>query len=325
MVSCAELGEDGVLSRILPLLTSRGPVVLGPGDDAAVLTVAGDLVVTADALVENHDFVVRWSSGEDVGHKAAAQNLADVAAMGARPVGLLVSLAVPELTDISWLEGLARGLDAECAQLDTSVAGGDLSGAEQIMVSITAFGQLEGRQPVRRDGARPGDVVALAGTVGLAAAGLDLLVDDAEQHRADPALAGLIMAQLRPEPPYLSGVAAAEAGASAMLDVSDGLVKDASRIARASGVRLEIHDAFVDLAERLAPAAKVLGAPALKWLHGGGEDHGLLACFPPDVPLPEGFREIGTVLSASEAGPGVTFNGSPSRFNAGWQHFAGGQ
>ena len=153
--SLRDVGEAGVLRRILPLLPPGGATVLGPGDDAAVLAAPdGRVVASTDVMVQDRDFRLDWSSAEDVGVKAAAQNLADVAAMGARPTALLVSLVAPPDTEVAWAEGLASGLALGCAASGTTVAGGDLSSGPVLMVSVTALGDLEGRDPVLR--AAPG-------------------------------------------------------------------------------------------------------------------------------------------------------------------------
>src|SRR5258708_21008278 len=151
-------------------------VLRGTGDDAAVLRTAdGRVVATTDMLIEGRHFRHDWSSAADIGHKAAARNLVDVAAMGAVPTALLVGFAGPGHLTVEWVTELAASIAAECAAAGAAVAGGDTSSAETVLLAITALGDLAGRDPVTRGGARPGDVVAVAGTLGSAAAGLDLL------------------------------------------------------------------------------------------------------------------------------------------------------
>ncbi|GAA2527459.1 thiamine-phosphate kinase [Microbacterium mitrae] len=286
-----ELSESDILRRILARTPEATAAVVGPGDDAAVLALRGDLVATTDTLVHGPDFRLAWSSGFDLGYKAAAVNLADIAAMGARPTALLVALAIPASLPVTMVEEMADGLAAACAQLapGCAVVGGDLTVSATLTIAVTALGDLEGRGPVLRSGAMPGDTVAIAGAQGVATRGLSTLfrrfTDDAgvpitldldvltESERRE------VRAQLRPEPPIALGVAAAQAGASAMMDVSDGLVLDARRMARASGVTIDINSQAFDNA-----------AAALE----GGEDHSLLATF--SGPLPQGFRAIGRVL-----------------------------
>ncbi|GAA4195048.1 thiamine-phosphate kinase [Gryllotalpicola kribbensis] len=273
-----ELGEIAVLARIFPRLPAADAALLGPGDDAALLAAPdGRFVVTTDMLVHGPDFRWEFSTAEDLGWKAAATNLSDVAAMGARPTALVVALAAPRSTPAAVLESFADGLRLACAELapGCGVVGGDLSTSDVFTVAITAFGDLEGRAAVRRSGARPGDAVAVAGELGVAARGLRLLFE----HGRDAAVrrdAHAVGRQLRPVPPIALGTVAADAGATAMMDLSDGLVLDARRLAQASGVDLELDP---------------LDDDALR----GGEDHSLLATFPAGAPLPEGFRRIGTV------------------------------
>ena len=317
----SELSEDGLLARIFPLLPVGADTLVPPGDDAAVVSAAdGRFVVTTDVLVEDRHFRRAWSSGEDVGRRAAVQNLADVAAMGARPTSLVVALVIPGDLPVSWVEGLARGLAAECAPLGVGVVGGDLSGGPVVVVAVTAHGDLAGRAPVLRSGARPGDVVAHAGVAGWSAAGLALL----DAGRADLDVE-LVDAHRRPVSPLVAGPAAAAAGATAMLDVSDGLLRDAARVARASGVRIDLEaGAFEADVARLGGVALELGAVAERWVLDGGEDHGLLATFPAGARLPAPFRAVGSVRAvATGEEPGVSVDGAAAPARSGWDHFAG--
>jgi thiamine-monophosphate kinase len=305
----AAVGELAVLARITRRLPPADAAELGPGDDCAVVAAPDRrFVVTTDMMVHGPDFRWAWSSPVDVGWKAAATNLSDVAAMGARPTALVVALAVPPDTGVAVLEGVADGLALACAELapGCGVVGGDLSTSATFTIAVTAFGDLEGRAPVRRDGARPGDVVAVAGELGVAARGLErLFAEGVDEHgvpdasRAaslaeDPAVAR----QRRPRPPIASGAEAALAGATAMLDLSDGLAIDAGRLARASGVVIALDQAAIPEEQPLR----------------GGEDHGLLATFGRESRLPAGFRVIGHVGApdgATTSEPGVTMDGRP--------------
>jgi thiamine-monophosphate kinase len=288
-----DLSEEQLLGRIVPLLPVGAATLLPPGDDAAVVASPdGRFVVTTDVLVEDRHFRRAWSTGFDVGARAAVQNLADVEAMGALPTALVVALAVPGDLPVAWVEGLARGLAHVCEPLGVGVVGGDLSGG-----------------PV-------GDVVAHAGVVGRSAAGLALLTAGLGDVDAD-AVAGY----LRPTSPWGAGPLAAAAGATAMLDVSDGLLRDGGRLGRASGVVVDLDpDAFGPDVAALAGPAAALGADPLEWVLGGGEDHGLLATFPAGAAVPAPFRVVG----AARAGePGVLVGGRPSDVRAGWDHCAG--
>jgi thiamine-monophosphate kinase len=309
--------EGEILRRILAVLGPTPGAMIGPGDDAAVLPGAGPVVVTTDTLVHGPDFRLSWSSGFDLGFKSAAVNLADVAAMGARPTALLVALAMPAETTLDFVEDLARGLRTACAQLapDCGVVGGDLTVSPTLTIAVTALGALDG-PPVLRSGARAGDVVALAGEAGAAARGLSVLFErftDAEgravaidRSSLSPLEAACVDAQLRPRPPIALGAAAAQGGASAMMDVSDGLALDAGRLADASGVRIELDSALLGV--------------HLPWAVTGGEDHALLATFPVDGDLPEGFRVIGRAVAVDDsAGAGAYVDGEPA--NGGWDPY----
>jgi thiamine-monophosphate kinase len=296
--------------------------LVGAGDDAAVLLTAdGRVVATTDMLIEGRHFRPEWSSAADIGHKAAARNLADIAAMGAVPTALLVGFAGPGRLPVEWVTELAAGIAAECAAVGAAVAGGDTSSAETVLLAVTALGDLAGRDPVTRGGARPGDVVAVAGHLGSAAAGLDLLeagvADDA------PRLADLVGAHRRPHPPYSAGPQAAALGATSLIDVSDGLVADLGHVADASGVRIDLQPALV-AAEPIAAtgalqqAAKLLGQPDwVNWVLTGGDDHALVATFPAGVVLPDAWTTVGVVAR----GHGVAVDGVLWTGAGGWEHF----
>jgi thiamine-monophosphate kinase len=305
------LGEFGLIAAVVARLPQGEDVLLGPGDDAAVVRVPdGRVVATTDLLVEGRHFRRDWSSGYDMGRKAAAQNLADIAAMGARSVALLVGLAAPGSLPVDDALDLAHGLRDEAALVSASVVGGDVVASDALVVAVTALGVLDGRPPVTRGGARPGDVVAVCGRLGWSAAGLALLVAEADQ----PAEA--VAAHRRPEPPYAAGPAAAAAGAHALCDVSDGLLQDLGHVARASGVGMELDlDAFIP-DQPVAVAAQRLGVDPLRWMLTGGEDHALAACFPPAQQLPGGWRVVGRVVEG-----GVVRAGGYERLAGGWEHF----
>src|SRR4051812_21682954 len=306
------VGEFGVIARVLAQAGVARVAQVGPGDDAAVLrTPDRRVVATTDVLVEGRHFRRDWSSAEDIGHKAAAANLADVAAMGGVTTALLVGLACPSSTQTSWLEGVAAGLAEECAPLGAAVVGGDLVAApadsDSVVLSVTALGDLGGRPPVLRSGARPGDVVALAGRLGWSACGLAVL------RRGFSSPPAAVNAHRRPLPPYGAGPAAAAAGATAMCDVSDGLLADAAHLATASGVVVDVDRAALVRAcleppGPLQQVAGALGADPMAWVLTGGEDHALLATFPESAALPDGWTVVGRVHAAGED-PAVLVSG----------------
>lgn len=312
-MSVAESGEFGLIARITARLGAQPSTLLGPGDDAAIVAVPdGRVVASTDVLVEGRHFRRDWSSALDVGHRAAAANLADIAAMGAVSNALLVAFCGPPDLDVRWAEDLTDGLAAEAERAGAAVVGGDISASPMLTVAVTALGDLQGREPVLRSGARPGDTVALAGRVGYAAAGYTVLSRGFRTPKA------LVEAYRRPAVPYSAGPAAAKLGATSMIDVSDGLLADAGHVASASRVVLDIdRDAFA-IPEQMADAAAALGVDPYSWILAGGDDHALLATFPPGVEPPSPFQVIGSVAEGS----GVTVDGKPyGEGPAGWDHF----
>ncbi|GAA3391012.1 thiamine-phosphate kinase [Cryptosporangium minutisporangium] len=311
-MTVSDIGEAGLLERLFPRLPQSRATLLGPGDDAALVAVRGGRVVaTTDMLVEGRHFRLDWSSPRDVGRKAAAQNLADVAAMGGVGTALLVALALPGETEVSWAEGFYDGLREECDLIGAGVVGGDVVRSEHgITIAVTALGSMRGREPVTRAGAKPGDVVAIAGRVGWSAAGLAVLSRGFRTPRA------LVDAHRYPSVPYAAGPAAADLGATAMCDVSDGLVADLRSIAVASGVSIEITTEVLEVTAQMRDAAQALGIDPVRWLLDGGEDHALIATFPARVDLPESWRTIGRVVR----GRGVYVDGQPSA-DQGFDHF----
>ncbi|WP_028924798.1 thiamine-phosphate kinase [Pseudonocardia acaciae] len=323
----ADLGEFGLIARVTAGRVQPPGTLLGPGDDAAVLaTPDGRVLASTDMLVEGVHFRLDWSTPVQVGRKAAAVNMADVSAMGAVPTALLVAIGCPPETPASLVEGLTEGLWAEAAATGAGVVGGDVVSAPEVVVSVTVLGDLAGRSPVTRSGARPGDVLAVAGRLGRSAAGLAAL--SSGRHAADELagelageLADVVAAHRVPAPPYSAGPAAARAGATAMIDVSDGLLADVGHVALASSVAVDVRAAALPVAPELARAAAALGADPLRWLLTGGEDHALAATFPAGIALPalpEGWTPVGTV----RAGAGVTVDGEPYDGAAGWDHFS---
>jgi thiamine-monophosphate kinase len=334
--SVADLGEWGIIAALKARMPLGALTSVGIGDDSAVVTTpSGSVVAAVDLLIEGRHFRREWSSAYDVGVKAAARSLADIAAMGAVNTALLVALATPGTLPARWAADLAAGLASEATRAGAGVVGGDTARADIITLSVTALGDLEGRPPVLRSGAKPGDVIAAAGTLGHAAAGLALLtagIVPAESSapirgltlggNEPEALTALVAAQLRPAPRYEAGPEAARLGATAMIDVSDGLLADLGHLATASGVQVNVHTASLEPGPALREAAARLSASgpadtAMEWVLAGGEDHALVAAFPGDVTLPAHWRVIAEVIP----GTGVTVDGAPHAGPGGWQHF----
>lgn len=436
----SKLGESRVLRAFMPIINAHNeqvaaaarqagrsePLEVGPGDDCAVLAAPAPgqrTVVTTDTLVEDQDFMNLWpggiawageagefileparSSGYDVGRKAATQNLADVAAMGARPVSLFISLSLPGSTPYGWIDGFAHGIvDGinACGATECVIGGGDIGDSTEMSVTVTALGYTD--RAVLRSGARPGDTIALAGCTAWSDAGLRLLLNPlslpatallraiAAGQEVEAALGAVAQAwaqrqaegsgalpeglielartltpedaahmiavceravdsQHHPVSPIPAGEMARQHQASSMLDLSDGLVKDAGRVAAASGVQMRLDRAAVDaFAEPLLPLARLLlaigerneagespASLARTFVLVGGEDHGLLATFPGEVP--EEFVPLGTCIAdAPERGLSAELYGAERRHNAvtgaavvmdgrsldgmGWEHY----
>lgn len=334
-----DLDEAALLARIFPVYADATPrpwasVPVGPGDDAAVVGApSATVVATTDGMVRGRDWRDDWSSGHDVGVKVAVQNLADIGAMGAEPTALLVSLVADPDTAAAWVLDLARGIASVAEDAGAPVVGGDLSSGPPgvLVVTVTALGDLRGRRPVLRSGARPGDVVAVCGSLGRSGGGLALhLADGPAPGGGDPerqrAAAGLMAAHRAPRAPWEAGPVAADAGATALIDVSDGLVTDLGRVARASAVAVDLDGAV--LRERFAagPLTLCLGADeALRQVLAGGEEHSLVGCFPAgtDVAALPGapWTVIGVVREPGAAGTRVTVDGDLPDAR-GWDHFA---
>jgi thiamine-monophosphate kinase len=337
------MGEWGVIAALAGRMPAGPLTSVGIGDDGAVVGApSGSVVAAVDLLLEGRHFRRDWSSAYDIGVKAAARSLADIAAMGAVNTALLVALAVPGELPASWPLELADGLASEAARAGAGIVGGDTARADSVLLSVTALGDLAGRRPVLRSGARPGDVIAVAGPLGRSAAGLALLSAGVAVDAAPEAVAGLIAAHRRPSPPYPAGPEAAALGATAMIDVSDGLLADLGHVADASAVALDLDSSSLVTGGPLSEAAALLGrehshskgsgsyrtdpgsTPAsipLEWVLTGGEDHSLVATFPASTQLPSRWRVIGQVRAADGIGAGVTVDGAPHAGPAGWQHF----
>jgi thiamine-monophosphate kinase len=307
----ADVGERELLREIARIVDAAPPAaetVIGIGDDAAVIQGAASMVVTTDALVAGGHFRLDWCSPAQVGRRAVIANAADVAAMGGRTTTCVAAIAAPPSTPARTVLGIVDGLAEQCAAIGAAVVGGDLVAGEQIVVTVTAVGRLDG-DPVRLSGARPGQHLAVSGPVGTAAAGLAVLsagidgFDDlADCYRVPPT-------------DLTAGARARQAGAAAMTDVSDGLAGDAIALAIGSGVRLRIEPDRIPVHPSVFRLAETVGRDPMDWVLGPTDDHVLLAAFG-GVP-PAGWATIGEVV---EGDPGLDVVGVPDPPD-GWHSF----
>ena len=316
-----ELSEDELIAAITRVLSGAGPeVVIGPGDDAAVLAApSGQLVLTADALIEGVHFDLAFTSARDLGYKAVVVNVSDIAAMGASPRAAVSTLALTPDLETGWVIELVAGMREACDEHALWLVGGDLTRAERIAISVTVTGDVAAGRAVTRAGARGGDVLAVTGTLGGSAAGLRIARGGRLAGEGDRAL---LLMHLRPVARVGEAAVLARCGATAMIDVSDGLAKDVGRLAAASGVGVRLRPTDLPVAAG-ATAAEALG---------GGEDYELLVALPArpefDAARAELRASYGTPLTAIgdvTADRGLTQVGDDGSERpldaAGWDHF----
>lgn len=303
--------EDRLIADFTAGLHSHSRVLVGSGDDCAVLQHSDSRsIVSTDVLVEGVHFRRDWMSLEQVGLRAAAQNAADIAAMGASAHSAVAAVTIPKNMGEADINALAAGLAKGLESYGYALVGGDLSSGPCLQVSVTVIGDLQGRPPLLRCGAQAGDLVYFAGNLGDSAAGLALLErfqspQEAINAPTLPTLRDLATEALShyqvPQVPAVLAPKLAEAGAHALMDVSDGLSRDGAKIAAASGVVLDLSRSRLEkYAQRLAGLADFLDAISWDWVLGGGEDHGLLCTAPAGFSVP-GFTAIGEVLPAKAA------------------------
>lgn len=323
VITVSELGERALIDRIVALLPGPPAGEVWSGDDAAVLNLRGPKVVfTCDALVEEVDFRVGPGVGHSIGWKAVAVNASDVSAMGARPRAAVVTLALPGATPVDLVDEIARGCGYAAERFDIGIVGGDISEASEISISVAMIGEL-GSAPVLRSGARPGDAICITGALGGAAAGLvcaRLGIEDA----------ALIRRQQAPEPRLAEGLALADLGATAMLDVSDGLAVDLQNLCAASWVGCEIDSNAIPIDEALAARADELGVDPQELAILGGEDLELLFTIgadlvPDDLPSADGDRTVVTRIgSVTQEGTRLGDGPLSSWARRGWEHLRHG-
>jgi len=309
-----DVGEFGVVAAVTARFAQGASVLVGPGDDAAVVHMpGGEVVCSLDMLVQNRHFRLDWSSPTDIGHKAAAANASDINAMGGRTTALLVGFGGPPDLDATWVLEFADGIAAEAEGVGASIVGGDVTRADAVTISVAALGVCE-HGVVRRSGARPSDLVALAGRQGWADAGFAVLGRGFRSPRV------VVDAHRRPSPPYDCGPLAAELGATAMIDVSDGLLQDVGHLASASQVAIDLRSNQFEVGEPLQAVGAALSVDPLKFVLTGGDDYSLVATFPAGTKLAEQWREIGRVLDSGDQGA-VTVDGAEYHDGSGHQHF----
>lgn len=308
-----EVGEFSLITAITDGLVLGDDVLLGPGDDAAVLAVDGPVLTSVDVLVEGVHFRRDWSDARDVGRKAVAVNVSDIEAMGGRARGLVVGFSAPPELPIGWALDFTAGLAEECAAAGVSLLGGDVTSARDITISVTVLGGLEGRDPVLRSGAQIGDVVAVSGQLGLAAAGWKVLSRGFRSPRA------AVERQRVPRMVYGTGAAAAEAGATAMIDVSDGLLADLGHVAQASAVSIDLRQDAFEVVEALRVVAVATGTDPHTLILTGGEDHVLAATFASEGNVPESWTVVGSVTPPGEVA--VSVDGALWQDPGGYDHF----
>jgi thiamine-monophosphate kinase len=311
--SLAALGEFGLISELVKELGDAASDVLLPvGDDAALWDPKGQALATADALMEGVHFRVDWGGPEDLGFKAVSVNVSDVAAMGGRPDLALVVLGVKPETDPSWLRGLYRGMAEACRRYGMKVGGGDTFLSERIVISMTVLGTPSPSGSVKRAGARIGDTLFVTGTLGDAAAGLAYLKArqlegrlKGKTRKASRGASSKLMATglrrlLRPTARLDEGRAAASAGASAMIDISDGLAADALHLADASGVGIRLRGSSIPIGAGARAAEGLLGLAPERLALSGGEDYELLIAISPDRSehIVSALEHTGTPLTA---------------------------
>ncbi len=293
-----ELELIAALEQVLAPSTAPR-VVRGLGDDAAVVRARGYAVTSLDAFTDGVHFRTDWLSPAEIGHRALAAALSDLAAMGADAGEAYMLLGLPSGTDPELALGIARGAQALASRLEVSILGGDVIRARALTVSFTVNGWTDDPGTlVSRDGARPGDTVVVTGALGGAGAGLALL-----DGRVSPS-PGVDAPTLRtryacPEPRLVAGRELAEAGATAMIDISDGVATDARHLALASNVDIELSLGSLPLAPGVADVARLLGIEPGVLAATAGEDFELCACLPASAEAPAGATVIGRVLTGA--------------------------
>ena len=305
--------EAGLVERLRELFQTSFAqgVEVGIGDDAAVVSASNNkLVATLDIAIEDVHFKSLWSSPFQIGAKLTTANLADLFSMGATPKYLLVGAAISEINNSEVITELAQGIRSVADKFEVSVIGGDLSKSEKMSLSITALGEMA-KDPITRSGASAGDLIYLSALPGLSAAGLAILERGLDRPKY------VVQAHLNPK--LVAPIKLIEV-ASAMSDISDGLVSDARNIARASKVDLNFDTSALEASpdfKDLGELATELGVDVYDWILSGGEDHFFIAT----VPEKYADKNLGIQVGKVVAGSGlITIDGVQTQ-RAGYQHF----
>jgi len=328
----SDLGEFGLIDRLRRRLASsvapgaETGVEIGPGDDAAAVDTGASTLLAADMLVEGIHFDLAVSSPSDAGYKAVAVNASDMAAMGGYTHYLLVSVGLPASVPVATVDALYDGLLEAAADCGAAIVGGDVTRAPVIVVSVAAAGGPGPAGVVRRSGAREGDVLCVTGSLGAAAAGLRLLRADHDPGRLLEAFPSLAAAHRRPAARIAAGPAAAVAGATAMIDVSDGFARDAAHIAEESGLGLVVDASSIPVAAGVADAATLLGAEPAVFAASGGDDYELAMAVPPDrvAAVRAAIAPLPLTVAGAFGGTDRVFlhaRGSIPLSELGWEHF----
>jgi thiamine-monophosphate kinase len=322
----AQIGEGALIAALGEIFDHSGHsdhsglgknLLFGIGDDGAVLAPSElATVATMDLAVEDVHFRTDWSTAHQIGTKIAVANIADIYAMGGEPHSLLVGISLTGQEEVDWVLDLARGIADEAQKVGAQVIGGDTVRGEKITIAITALGNT--KEPIYRSGAKIGDQIVVSGLPGASAAGLSLL--KAEKRKLFPEI---VDAHLQPSVDGKKAHALISAGATAMCDLSDGLLVDVSRISEASGVALKINLDHLNLTS-LIEVGRALAVDPMSWVLTSGEEHLFIATLPSSAELPEGALRIGEVVVGSGvevigefSDSGKTFGSAPKQ----WQHF----
>ncbi len=309
--------EDALIKELVQRLPKANNIVVPSGDDCAVFDFPKQTAVSIDLLVEDQHFRRDWSTPQDVGYRAVMQNLADAVAMGATPASLVIGLVLPRNLDAQWLFGFADGVCEACAPFGVGVDGGDLTAGDKIVISITVLAKVF--NPVLRSGAQVGDLIVHTGQLGWSRAGMEMLLNGFGRENSGDNVR-FVEAFLRPTPPLKTVLAATKNGTlNALMDVSDGLMRDAKRMAKSSEVIFNFS--LSALQPYISQLATVPNNLAQTWVLTGGEDHGFLATISPDKVVPVGFTVLGEVTGKSTNGE-VMLDNKPFLDGGGWDHFS---